>query len=100
MIPVLAATLQFWTRQAGRRHTRNSRMRWLAASAIALCVAAAPARADTIRVVIPYAPGGALDPIARILVNGWSRLRPGDSIIVENIGGGGGIVGMSTVAKA
>jgi tripartite-type tricarboxylate transporter receptor subunit TctC len=61
---------------------------------------AAPARADTIRVIIPFAPGGALDPIARIMVNGWGRLRTGDSIIVENIGGAGGIVGMSTVAKA
>src|SRR5262245_63741378 len=73
-------------------------MRWLTALAFVLC--AVTARADTIRVVIPYAPGGALDPIARIMVNGWSRLRPADSIIVENIGGAGGIVGMSTVAKA
>jgi tripartite-type tricarboxylate transporter receptor subunit TctC len=74
--------------------------RWLIAVGAALWVAAAPARADTIRVVIPYAPGGALDPIARIVVNGWNKLRPADSIIVENIGGAGGIVGMSTVAKA
>src|ERR1700752_88516 len=75
-------------------------MRWLMAFAFALSISAAPACADTIRVVIPYAPGGALYPIARILVNGWSKLRPADSIIVENIGGAGGIVGMSTVAKA
>src|SRR5262249_31328676 len=67
---------------------------------LALLSCALPARADTIRVVIPFAPGGALDPIDRIMVNGWSRLRPADSIIVENIGGAGGIVGMSTVAKA
>jgi len=60
----------------------------------------ASARADTIRVIIPFAPGGALDPIARIMVNGWSRLRPADNMIVENIGGAGGIVGMNTVAKA
>ena len=75
-------------------------MRWLTALAFALCVAAPAARADTIRVVIPYAPGGALDPIARIIANSWSRLRPADNIIVENIGGAGGIVGMNTVAKA
>lgn len=72
-------------------------LRSFVASAIAV---AGPARADTIRVIIPFAPGGALDPIARIIVNGWSRLRPADSIIVENIGGAGGIVGMNTVAKA
>jgi tripartite-type tricarboxylate transporter receptor subunit TctC len=75
-------------------------MRWLTALAVALCVAVPAARADTIRVVIPYAPGGALDPIARIIVNSWSRLRPADNIIVENVGGAGGIVGMNTVAKA
>src|SRR5215467_9574974 len=67
---------------------------------LALLSHALPARADTIRVIIPFAPGGALDPIARIMVNSWSRLRPADSIIVENIGGAGGIVGMNTVAKA
>jgi tripartite-type tricarboxylate transporter receptor subunit TctC len=72
----------------------------LLACLIALCVVTLPARAETIRVVIPYAPGGALDPLARILVNGLGKLRSGDSIIVENIGGAGGIVGMNTVAKA
>ena len=68
--------------------------------ALAFCLVALPAHAETIRVVIPFAPGGALDPMARIFVNGWSKLRPADSIIVENIGGAGGILGMSTVAKA
>ena len=75
-------------------------MRRIAACLLALCLAAAPAAADTIRIVIPYAPGGALDPLARILANGLGKVRPGDAIVVENIGGAGGIVGMSTVAKA
>jgi tripartite-type tricarboxylate transporter receptor subunit TctC len=74
-------------------------MRWIA-GLLAICIAASPAAADTIRIVIPYAPGGALDPLARILANGLGKLRTGDSIVVENIGGAGGIVGMSTVAKA
>jgi tripartite-type tricarboxylate transporter receptor subunit TctC len=82
------------------RRAGETLMRWFAIVAAAFCLAATPTRADTIRVVIPYAPGGALDPIARIIVNGWSRLRPADTIIVENIGGAGGIVGMGTVAKA
>jgi tripartite-type tricarboxylate transporter receptor subunit TctC len=75
-------------------------MRRLFACLLAFCAAALPAHAETIRVVIPYAPGGALDPLARILANGLNKLRPADSIIVENIGGAGGIVGMNTVAKA
>jgi tripartite-type tricarboxylate transporter receptor subunit TctC len=75
-------------------------MRRLFACPLALWAAALPAHAETIRVVIPYAPGGALDPLARILANGLNKLRPADSIIVENIGGAGGIVGMNTVAKA
>ncbi len=72
----------------------------ITACLLALCLSAAPAAADTIRIVIPYAPGGALDPLARILANGLGKLRTGDAIVVENIGGAGGIVGMSTVAKA
>jgi tripartite-type tricarboxylate transporter receptor subunit TctC len=72
----------------------------IAACLLALFVSASPAAADTIRIVIPYAPGGALDPLARILANGLGKLRPGDAIMVENIGGAGGIVGMGTVAKA
>jgi tripartite-type tricarboxylate transporter receptor subunit TctC len=74
--------------------------RLLLTAALALGVAATPAAADTIRIVIPYAPGGALDPLARILANGLGKIRPGDAIVVENIGGAGGIVGMNTVAKA
>jgi len=72
----------------------------LFACLLTLLTFAAPARADTIRVVIPFAPGGALDPLARIVVNGWGKLRPHDSIIIENIGGAGGVLGMGTVAKA
>jgi tripartite-type tricarboxylate transporter receptor subunit TctC len=75
-------------------------MRRLAVLLLGFCVAASPAAADTVRIVIPYAPGGALDPLARILANGLGKVRTGDAIVVENIGGAGGIVGMSTVAKA
>jgi tripartite-type tricarboxylate transporter receptor subunit TctC len=76
-------------------------MRVVLGLVIALCLAAAPARAETVRIIIPFAPGGALDPMARILANGLGKLRPGDGFVVENMGGGaGGVVGMSTVAKA
>src|SRR5580692_4735784 len=78
--------------------------RWPGLLVALCCVVIAgtvPACADTIRIIIPYAPGGALDPIARILANGLGKLRPGDSFVVENSGGGaGGIVGMNAVARA
>jgi tripartite-type tricarboxylate transporter receptor subunit TctC len=74
-------------------------MRWLARCIVALLLAGAPAHADTLRIVIPYAPGGALDPIARIIANGLSHVR-GDSVIVENIGGASGMIGMNNLAKA
>jgi tripartite-type tricarboxylate transporter receptor subunit TctC len=74
-------------------------MRWLARCIVALLLAGAPARADTLRIIIPYAPGGGLDPIARIIANGLGHLR-GDNVIVENIGGASGMIGMNTVAKA
>src|SRR5687767_13368919 len=67
---------------------------------LAVCIVAAPAAADTIRIVIPFAPGGALDPQARILANGLARLRPNDTFVVENIGGAAGMLGLSAVAKA
>src|SRR5262249_38947882 len=74
--------------------------RWLLPLGTALCFAVAPAHADTIRVIVPFAAGAALDQLARIVVNDWNKLRPADTIIVENIGGAGRLLGMSTVAKA
>ena len=65
-----------------------------------LFLVVAPARAETIRIVIPFAPGGALDPQARILANGLAKLRPNDAFVVENIGGAGGMLGLGAVAKA
>ena len=75
-------------------------MRWLAPLILALSMAATPAMADTIRIVIPFAPGGALDPQARILANGLGKLRPNDTFIVENIGGAAGMLGLGAVAKS
>jgi len=56
-----------------------------------------PARA--IRLIVPYAPGGGADAVARIIakVAGGSM---GQSIVVENKGGAGSIVGTDLVAKA
>ena len=50
--------------------------------------------------IVPFPPGGAVDPIARILAEG---MKPplGQSIVIENVASGGnGIVGVGRVARA
>ena len=53
--------------------------------------------ASPIRLIVPYAPGGVVDAVARI----WAdRMRPFGTIVVENQGGGGGTIGAASVAHA
>jgi len=52
-----------------------------------------------IKVVVPYAPGGLPDTIARLV--GAKLADPlGQQVVVENMGGAGGISGVSEVVKA
>jgi tripartite-type tricarboxylate transporter receptor subunit TctC len=52
-----------------------------------------------IRIVVPYAPGGATDTGARALGERLEKIL-GQPIVVENRAGGGTIIGTDTVAKA
>jgi tripartite-type tricarboxylate transporter receptor subunit TctC len=49
--------------------------------------------------VVPFAAGGSSDAIARILAEGL-RTELGQSVLVENVGGAGGMIGSSRVARA
>jgi tripartite-type tricarboxylate transporter receptor subunit TctC len=49
--------------------------------------------------IVPFAAGGPADTVARILSPGVSDLL-GQQIVVENVGGSGGMVGSARVAKA
>ena len=64
---------------------------------------AAPARADwpdkPIRIIVTFAPGGAADIWARIIADPLSKAL-GQSVVIENRGGGGGIVAATQVARA
>lgn len=64
-----------------------------------------PARAQAwapqrpIRMVVPFAPGGILDQLARLIAEPMGR-RLGQPIVVENRAGAGGNVGTALVARA
>lgn len=62
-----------------------------------VAVAAYPDRPVTL--VVTYPPGGTADTVARILAPELSR-QLGQSIVVENRGGAGGMIGGASVAKA
>ncbi len=53
----------------------------------------------TVRLIVPFPPGGAIDILGRLLAD---RLAPvlGQSVVVENRGGAGGLLGADAVAKA
>jgi tripartite-type tricarboxylate transporter receptor subunit TctC len=71
---------------------------------IAAIPAAHPALAQTwptrpVTLVVPFGAGGSSDVIARVVAEGL-RSELGQTVIVENIGGAGGMLGASRVAKA
>jgi tripartite-type tricarboxylate transporter receptor subunit TctC len=78
---------------------------FICATAIAALLAAAmPGRATDypsrpLRLVVPYPPGGGTDLAARRLAEEMGK-GLGQRIVVENIGGAGGLIGMQQVARA
>ncbi len=79
-------------------------MNRLAAALVALVVAAAPTAAQDWptrppTMVVPYPAGGGADVVGRIVAQRLSELL-GRQVIVENIGGAGGMTGTSRVARA
>ena len=84
----------------------NSILRRAATSAavsLSLCSVAAPARADwpdkPIRIVVPSSPGGSADAVARMLADRLTK-ELGQSVIVDNRGGGGGNIATEMVARS
>jgi tripartite-type tricarboxylate transporter receptor subunit TctC len=79
-------------------------MRDLATSALfALVMSSAPAAAQypnkPITIIVPFAAGGPTDVVARLVGDHMSRTL-GQTLIVEDIGGAGGTIGMTRAAQA
>lgn len=77
---------------------------WISATALPLLVLAghAPAQAypvKPIRIIVPYAPAGGTDTVARALAQRMSESM-GQQIVIENRPGANGIIGSEAVAKA
>jgi tripartite-type tricarboxylate transporter receptor subunit TctC len=76
----------------------------LAASAVALPAISRIARAQAypsrpITIIVPVPPGGVADPIARILADRLT-MTLGQPVVVENVTGAGGSIGVSRAARA
>ncbi|CAN7284422.1 tripartite tricarboxylate transporter substrate binding protein [Acidovorax sp. LjRoot118] len=71
----------------------------IAACALAVGMAHAAFPDRPITIVVPYAPGGAADAVARVLATRLGA-RLGTSVIVDNKAGASGTIGASYVAKA
>jgi tripartite-type tricarboxylate transporter receptor subunit TctC len=80
---------------------REKRFSWAGFWGVVLVLASSftHASADTVRIVVPFAAGGPVDQLARILANGLGPKLNVD-VIVENRGGAGGALGSDLVAHA
>src|SRR5437870_7402921 len=70
----------------------------------AYILAASAASAQTypgrpITLVVPYPPGGATDAVARIMQDSMTQSL-GQQIVIENIGGAGGMIAAARAARA
>jgi hypothetical protein len=107
------------TDPCGPRKTKARRLPLVALAAVSLLVAGCASGTDaepdagaksseqqvsmegkTIRILVPFGPGGGADVAARLMSKMWAAEIPGKpTVIVENLPGAGGALGMSALMK-
>ena len=79
-------------------------VRVIGAVAAAMAIVATPAFAQDwqptrpVTMIVPFAAGGQVDVLGRVLAPRLSEIL-GQQVVVENVGGGGGMIGSSRVAR-
>ena len=80
------------------------RLNWTLGLLMIACMAAGPARSETypsrtVRIIVPYAPGGGVSILAQNVGNKMQELMK-QPVVIENKPGAGGNIGADQVAKA
>ncbi|HUP93609.1 MAG TPA: tripartite tricarboxylate transporter substrate binding protein [Burkholderiales bacterium] len=82
----------------------NTLGRNVLAGFVAACCLASPAHAQTypsktIRLIVPYAPGGIVDYVGRLMAQRLAESL-GQNVVVDNRPGAGGVIGVDITSKA
>lgn len=88
-----------WLPKGGFRNATTMTLAGLATLAAVPSIAHAEYPDKVIEIVVPFAPGGGTDTIARILADEMSK-ELGESVIIDNRPGAGTMIGSNIVANS